>query len=70
MKLRLGTRGSRLALIQTEAHVNVALYAGAAVEPARAEAMAALGAIGFKLFTVAPAPGREREFDGLRSLTT
>ena len=45
--------------------MNVALYAGAAVEPARAEAMAALGAIGFKLFTLAPAPGREREFDGL-----
>jgi dihydroorotase (multifunctional complex type) len=56
---------TRRALIQSEAHVNVALYAGAAVEPARAEAMAALGAIGFKLFTVAPAPGREREFDGL-----
>ena len=48
---------TRRALIQTEAHVNVALYAGAAVEPARAEAMAALGAIGFKLFTLAPAPG-------------
>ena len=45
--------------------MNVALYAGAAVEPARAEAMAALGAIGFKLFTLAPSPGREREFDGL-----
>ena len=56
---------TRRALIQTEAHVNVALYAGAAVEPPRAEAMAALGAIGFKLFTLAPAPGREREFDGL-----
>ena len=56
---------TRRTLIQTEAHVNVALYAGAAVEPARAEAMAALGAIGFKLFTVTPAPGREREFDGL-----
>jgi dihydroorotase (multifunctional complex type) len=55
----------RRALIQTEAHVNVGLYAGAAVEPARAEAMAALGAIGFKLFTLAPALGREREFDGL-----
>jgi dihydroorotase (multifunctional complex type) len=56
---------TRRALIQTQARVNVALYAGAAVEPARAEAMAALGAIGFKLFTLAPAPGREREFDGL-----
>jgi dihydroorotase (multifunctional complex type) len=60
---------ARRALIEAQAHVNVALYAGAAVEPARAEAMAALGAIAFKLFTLAPAPGREREFDGLWAAT-
>jgi len=56
---------TRRSLIEAEANVNVALYAGAAVEPARAESMAALGAIGFKLFTLRPTPGREREFDGL-----
>lgn len=55
----------RRALADADAHVNVALYSGAAIEPARAAEMAELGAIGFKLFTVAPAPGREAEFDGL-----
>ena len=55
----------RRGLIDADAIVNVALYAGAAVEPARAEEMAELGAIGFKLFTLAPPPGREREFEGL-----
>jgi dihydroorotase (multifunctional complex type) len=55
----------RRGLIEADAVVNVALYAGAAVDPPRAEEMAELGAIGFKLFTLAPPPGREREFDGL-----
>ena len=55
----------RRALAEAQAFVNVALYGGAAVEPARAEAMSELGAIAFKLFTVAPAAGRESEFDGL-----
>lgn len=57
---------ARQALIEAEAHVNVALYSGAALgDGARAREMAAAGAIAFKLFTIAPAPGREAEFDGL-----
>jgi dihydroorotase (multifunctional complex type) len=57
---------SRRDLAGREAHVNVALFSGAALgDAAHAEEMAALGAIAFKLFTLAPPPGREREFDGL-----
>ena len=56
---------TRRRLIERDAVVNVALYAGAAVDQGRAEAMAELGAIAFKLFTTTPALGREREFDGL-----
>jgi dihydroorotase (multifunctional complex type) len=56
----------RRALVEAESYANVALYAGAAVrDAARAAEMAEHGAIGFKLFTVAPAEGREAEFDGL-----
>ena len=53
-------------LASTHAHVNVGLYSGA-VLGSRAETtqMAELGAIGFKLFTIEPAPGRAREFAGL-----
>ena len=56
---------ARRALVEEQAHVNVALYGGAAVDPARAAAMAARGAIAFKLFMTSPSPGREREFEGL-----
>jgi allantoinase len=57
---------SRRALADGQAHVNFGLYSGAAVgTAARAHEMAELGAIGFKLFTVAPPPEREREFAGL-----
>jgi allantoinase len=57
---------SRRALAAAQSCVNFALYSGAAVGGAeRAAEMAELGAIGFKLFTIAPAAGREREFSGL-----
>jgi dihydroorotase (multifunctional complex type) len=55
----------RRELAEREAHVNVALFAGAAVTPERASEMAKLGAIAFKLFTTTPPPGREPQFDGL-----
>jgi allantoinase len=57
---------NRRALAESQAHVNFALYSGAVLggEERTAE-MAELGAIGFKLFTLAPATGREREFAGL-----
>ena len=57
---------NRRALAESQAHVNFALYSGAVLggEDRTAE-MAELGAIAFKLFTVAPAAGREREFAGL-----
>lgn len=56
----------RRALGERDAYVHFALYSGAAVGgPAEAAAMAEAGAIGFKLFTLAPAPGREVEFQGL-----
>ncbi|HWM11045.1 MAG TPA: dihydroorotase family protein [Solirubrobacteraceae bacterium] len=61
---------SRRALAEADAHVNVALYSGAALaDAAAAREMAELGAIGYKLFTVAPAVGREREFAGLSATT-
>lgn len=57
---------SRRELAERDAYVNVALYSGAALaDAARAAEMAEAGAIAFKLFTLAPPPGREREFDGL-----
>jgi len=57
---------SRRALAEREAHVHVGLYSGAALGSAAAAAeMVEEGAIGFKLFTIAPAPGREAEFAGL-----
>jgi dihydroorotase (multifunctional complex type) len=56
----------RQALIEHDAYCNVALYSGAVLGGrAEAEAMAAAGAIGFKLFTISPPPGREAEFEGL-----
>jgi len=56
----------RRALGEREAFVHFALYSGAALGgTAEAAAMAEAGAIGFKLFTLAPAPGREREFQGI-----
>jgi dihydroorotase (multifunctional complex type) len=55
----------RRTLAEREANVNFALYSGAALGPAAAAEMAAEGAIGFKLFTVTPAPDREVEFRGL-----
>jgi allantoinase len=54
---------NRRALGERDAYVNFALYSGAAISDHAA--MAAAGAIGFKLFTLAPAPGREPEFQGL-----
>jgi dihydroorotase (multifunctional complex type) len=57
---------ARRALAEADAHVNVALYSGAALaDGAAAREMAELGAIGYKLFTVTPPAGREREFSGL-----
>ena len=57
---------TRQELASAQAFVNVGLYSGAALEgAAQAAEMAELGAIGFKLFTISPAPGREREFAGL-----
>ena len=56
---------ARRSLVDAQAHVNVALYSGAAIGPDRAVEMAELGAIGFKLFTIAPTAGRESEFEGL-----
>jgi dihydroorotase (multifunctional complex type) len=57
---------ARRALIERDAHVNVALYSGAALGGAAAAAeMIEAGAIAFKLFTLGPPAGREREFNGL-----
>jgi dihydroorotase (multifunctional complex type) len=55
----------RRELVEQEASVNVALYAGAAVALDRAAEMAELGAIAFKLFTTTPPAGREPQFEGL-----
>lgn len=61
---------ARRKLGERDAYVNFALYSGAALgEPARAAEMAEVGAIGFKLFTTVPAPGRESEFAGLWAST-
>jgi dihydroorotase-like cyclic amidohydrolase len=57
---------NRRALAESQVHVNFALYSGAVLGgEERATEMAELGAIAFKLFTLAPAAGREREFAGL-----
>ena len=57
---------ARRELGEAESLVDFALYSGAGfTEPARAEAMAECGAIGFKLFTHNPPPERLDEFDGL-----
>jgi len=57
---------SRRTLALSQSHVNFALYSGAVLGTAdHAARMAELGAIGFKLFMIAPAPGRKREFSGL-----
>lgn len=58
----------RRSLIEEQAFANVALYAGAAVHPDTAAAMAALGAIAFKLFIIAPPPDRIAAFDGLSAV--
>ncbi len=51
---------------EAESLVDFALYSGAGItDPARAEAMADAGAIGFKLFTHHPPPERLNEFEGL-----
>jgi dihydroorotase (multifunctional complex type) len=52
-------------LAESQAWINVALYSGAALSASEAMEMAEIGAVGFKLFMVAPAPGREREFSGV-----
>jgi len=57
---------ARRRLGEAESLVDFALYAGAGItDPARAEAMAECGAIGFKLFTHQPPPDRMDEFEGL-----
>lgn len=57
---------ARRELIEAQAYNNVALYSGAVLGgPGQTEAMAAAGAIGFKMFTISPASGREAEFAGL-----
>ncbi|MXY75205.1 MAG: dihydroorotase family protein [Acidimicrobiia bacterium] len=51
---------------EAESLVDFALYGGAGItDPARAEAMAELGAIGFKLFTHTPPAHRMVDFEGL-----
>lgn len=57
---------ARRELGEAESLVDFALYSGAGItDPARAEAMAESGAIGFKLFTHNPPPERLDEFEGL-----
>ncbi len=57
---------ARRELGEAESLVDFALYSGAGFsDPARAEAMAGCGAIGFKLFTHQPPPERIVEFEGL-----
>lgn len=59
----------RRELGERECLVNFALYAGGAVQDSStAEALVEAGAIGFKIFTTTPAPGREREFTGLSAV--
>ena len=57
---------ARRELGEAESLVDFALFSGAGItDPARAEAMAESGAIGFKLFTHNPPPERLNEFEGL-----
>lgn len=57
---------SRKAQAAAESVVNFAFYgAPGRLIASEVEAMAAAGAIGFKVFTTGPVPGREDEFDGL-----
>ena len=57
---------ARRELAEAESLVDFALYSGAGItDPARADAMAESGAIGFKLFTHNPPPERVNEFEGL-----
>jgi allantoinase len=57
---------NRQELAASQAHVNFALYSGAVLGSAeRTAEMAELGAIGFKLYTIAAPVGRECEFEGL-----
>ena len=57
---------ARRQLGEAESLVDFALYSGAGfTDPARAEAMAECGAIGFKLFTHQPPAERLNEFEGL-----
>lgn len=57
---------SRRELAERDAYCNVALYSGAVLGgPAAVDAMVEAGAIGFKLFTISPQPGREAEFAGI-----
>ncbi|MYD03701.1 MAG: dihydroorotase family protein [Acidimicrobiia bacterium] len=56
----------RRSIAESESLVDFALYSGAGfTDPARAEAMAECGSIGFKLFTHRPPPERMVEFEGL-----
>lgn len=57
---------SRAALASRQAYVNVGLYGSPGLlQPGEIEAMAAAGAIGFKLFLTRAPEGREDEFEGL-----
>lgn len=57
---------ARRALGESQCYVDFGLFSGAALgSSGKADAMAGLGAIGFKLFTHDPPPGRDREFAGL-----
>ncbi len=56
----------RRALGESQCYVDFGLFSGAALGSLEiADAMTQLGAIGFKLFTHDPPPGRETEFAGL-----
>jgi dihydroorotase (multifunctional complex type) len=57
---------NRRELAERDAYCNVALYSGAVLGgQGPTDAMVEAGAIGFKLFTISPQPGREEEFAGL-----
>jgi dihydroorotase (multifunctional complex type) len=57
---------ARRRLAEQQCLVDFCLYGGGAVRDRdHAQSMAEIGAVAFKLFTHAPAPGRAREFDGL-----
>ena len=56
----------RRAIAAAKAYVNIGLYAAPGLLDADdTRALVEAGAIGFKLFTTKPAPGREDEFEGL-----